>query len=133
VSVMPSPRFLTVEGSPTSKAWVGARSRLNQQRPATRATEILPVCRTRTRIARTCHATGPFSVIRPYGAPASVRARWTRLQAPDSGRLHRVTDGFKDRPDTTFGTVNADVLAHFGPGFQRIDFVEVILSSSWPE
>jgi hypothetical protein len=62
-----------------------------------------------------------------------VRARWTRLQAPDSGRLHRVTDGFKDRPDTTFGTVNADVLAHFGPGFQRIDFVEVIQSNSWPE
>jgi hypothetical protein len=30
--------------------------------------------------------------------------------------------------------VNADVLAaHFVPGFQRIDFVEVILNSSWPE
>jgi hypothetical protein len=29
--------------------------------------------------------------------------------------------------------VNADVLAHFVPGFQRIDFVEVIVNSSWPE
>jgi hypothetical protein len=47
--------------------------------------------------------------------------------------LEAFTDGFKDRPDTTFGTVNADVLAHFVPGFQRIDFVEVILNSSWPE
>ena len=53
-----------------------------------------------------------------------------RLQAPDSEAF---ADGFKDRPDTTFGTVNADVLAHFVPGFQRIDFVEVILNSSWPE
>ena len=29
-------------------------------------------------------------------------------------------------PDTTFGTVNADVLEHFVPGFRRTDFVEVI-------
>ncbi|HEY1821440.1 MAG TPA: hypothetical protein VGG83_16060 [Trebonia sp.] len=43
------------------------------------------------------------------------------------------TNGFKDRPDTTFGTVNADVLEHFSPGFRRTDFVEVIQSSAWPE
>lgn len=41
--------------------------------------------------------------------------------------------GFKDRPDTTFGTVNADVLAHFEPGFVRTDFVNVIQSNAWPE
>jgi hypothetical protein len=29
--------------------------------------------------------------------------------------------------------VNADVLAHFVPGFQRTDFVEVIRNNSWPE
>ncbi|MFI9726010.1 HD domain-containing protein [Streptomyces sp. NPDC052092] len=47
--------------------------------------------------------------------------------------LQAFTDGFKHRPDTTFGTVNADVLEHFVPGFRRTDFVEVIQNSAWPE
>jgi hypothetical protein len=29
--------------------------------------------------------------------------------------------------------VNADVLAHFAPGFTRTDFVEVIQGNAWPE
>ncbi|APR74657.1 Hypothetical protein A7982_00003 [Minicystis rosea] len=41
--------------------------------------------------------------------------------------------GMKDRPDTTFGTMNDDVLAHFDPTFERKDFVDIILSSAWPE
>ncbi len=40
-------------------------------------------------------------------------------------------DGMKHRPESTFGTVNDDVLAHFDPGFQRTDFCRVILQSSW--
>lgn len=54
---------------------------------------------------------------------------------PDFKRqiLQAFTDGFSDRPDTTFGTVNADVLEHFVPGFHRIDFVDVIQNSAWPE
>ncbi|MEV8452450.1 HD domain-containing protein [Streptomyces sp. NPDC052095] len=47
--------------------------------------------------------------------------------------LTAFTDGIKDRPDTTFGNVKADVLAHFVPGFSRGDFVEVIRHSDWPE
>jgi hypothetical protein len=47
--------------------------------------------------------------------------------------LQAFNDGFKDRPDTTFGTVNADVLEHFVPGFRRTDFVDVIMNSAWPE
>ncbi|MFG2679666.1 HD domain-containing protein [Streptomyces sp. NPDC048392] len=47
--------------------------------------------------------------------------------------LQAFTDGFRHRPDTTFGTVNADVLEHFVPGFRRTDFVEVIENSAWPE
>jgi HD domain len=43
------------------------------------------------------------------------------------------TEGFRDRPATTFGTVNADVLEHCVPGFRHIDFVEVIENSPWPE
>lgn len=47
--------------------------------------------------------------------------------------LAAFTDGIKNRPDSTFGTVKADVLEHFRPGFQRGDFVEVIKTSAWPE
>jgi hypothetical protein len=41
-------------------------------------------------------------------------------------------DGFKNRPETTNGTVNSDVLEHFLPGFQRTTSVERILGSAWP-
>jgi hypothetical protein len=47
--------------------------------------------------------------------------------------LEAFTNGFRDRPDTTFGTVNADVLEHFSPGFVRTDFVNVINQNAWPE
>jgi hypothetical protein len=39
----------------------------------------------------------------------------------------------KNRPSSTFGTMNDDVLAHFVPGFVRADFVDIIMSSEWPE
>ncbi len=39
--------------------------------------------------------------------------------------------GMKHRPESTFGTVNDDVLAFKDPGFQRTDFCRVILSSAW--
>lgn len=47
--------------------------------------------------------------------------------------LRAFYDGMKDRPDTTFGTMNDDVLAHFSPGFTRADFVDIITGSAWPE
>jgi hypothetical protein len=47
--------------------------------------------------------------------------------------LRAFTDGMKHRPRSTFGTVNADVLEHFDDSFVRDDFVEIILSNSWPE
>ncbi|MGW5714772.1 HD domain-containing protein [Amycolatopsis sp. NPDC003865] len=40
-------------------------------------------------------------------------------------------EGQKDRPDTTNGTVNADVLEHFLPGFRRTTTVERVLGSAW--
>ncbi|WP_394613616.1 HD domain-containing protein [Lentzea sp. JNUCC 0626] len=42
-------------------------------------------------------------------------------------------DGMAHRPDTTYGTMNDDVLAHFDPSFQRKDFVDIITKSAWPE
>ncbi|TDK23935.1 HD domain-containing protein [Arthrobacter crusticola] len=47
--------------------------------------------------------------------------------------LEAFRDGFKDRPNSTFGTVNADVLEYFFKGYSRMNFVEVIKGSSWPE
>ncbi|MEV7075788.1 HD domain-containing protein [Streptomyces sp. NPDC093990] len=47
--------------------------------------------------------------------------------------LQAFYDGMADRPDTTFGTMNDDVLAHFDPGFERKDFVTVIRTNAWPE
>jgi len=47
--------------------------------------------------------------------------------------LRAFTDGMEHRPRSTFGTVNADVLQHFDDSFVRDDFVEIILSNSWPE
>ncbi len=41
-------------------------------------------------------------------------------------------DGFKNRPETTIGTVNSDVVEHFIPGFQRTTTVERIIGSAWP-
>jgi hypothetical protein len=41
-------------------------------------------------------------------------------------------DGFKNRPETTVGTVNSDVLEHFLPNFRRTTTVERIISSAWP-
>jgi HD superfamily phosphodiesterase len=41
-------------------------------------------------------------------------------------------EGLKHRPDTTYGTINADVLEHFVPGFRRTSMVERITASAWP-
>jgi hypothetical protein len=47
--------------------------------------------------------------------------------------LATFAQGFKDRPDTTFGAITADVLSHFSPGFKRKDFVEVVQNNAWTE
>jgi hypothetical protein len=54
---------------------------------------------------------------------------------PDFKRriLQAFTDGNRHRPHSTFGNVNADVLARFDPSFVRDDFVDVILDNGWPE
>jgi HD superfamily phosphodiesterase len=47
--------------------------------------------------------------------------------------LQAFNDGMKYRPDSTFGTMNADVLQHFDDSFVRGDFVQIIRNNSWPE
>ena len=41
-------------------------------------------------------------------------------------------DGFHHKPETTFGTVNADVLADKNPSFRPENFCRVIRASAWP-
>jgi len=54
---------------------------------------------------------------------------------PDFKRqiLHAFYEGMADRPDTTFGTMNDDVLAHFDFRFKRQNFVDIIQKNAWPE
>ncbi|MFJ8044239.1 HD domain-containing protein [Kitasatospora sp. NPDC096147] len=47
--------------------------------------------------------------------------------------LAAFNEGIAPRPETTFGNIKADVLAHYDADFVRPDFVEVILKSDWPE
>lgn len=42
-------------------------------------------------------------------------------------------NGMKHRPETTFGTMNDDILAHFDPTFRRGNLVDAILNSPWPD
>jgi hypothetical protein len=45
--------------------------------------------------------------------------------------LHTFVEGLKNRPETTNGTVNSDILEHFVPGFRRTTTVERIVGSPW--
>jgi len=67
--------------------------------------------------------------------PDALEAVTAAHPRPDFKRriLQAFTDGMKHRPETTFGTVNADVLEHFDPSFVRDGFVDIILKNSWPE
>jgi hypothetical protein len=64
------------------------------------------------------------------------RAEITALHPrPDFKRsiLAAFTEGIAPKPETTFGNVKADVLERFVPGYQRANFVDIILNSDWPE
>jgi hypothetical protein len=45
--------------------------------------------------------------------------------------LRAFYEGIKNKPETTFGNVKADVLADKDPAFQRINFCSVIRHSPW--
>lgn len=68
-------------------------------------------------------------------SPESLDAVTAAHPRPDFKNriLAAFNNGMKHRPDSTFGTMNDDVLAHFDPTFVRQDFVDLILGNSWPE
>src|ERR1700733_2723728 len=68
-------------------------------------------------------------------APEALAAVTAAHPRPDFKNriLAAFTDGMKHRPQTTYGTMNADVLERFDPTFARDNMVEHILNSTWPE
>src|SRR6201987_1213282 len=46
--------------------------------------------------------------------------------------IRAFSDGFHHKPETTFGTVNADVLADKDPSFLPENFCRAIRASAWP-
>jgi HD domain len=47
--------------------------------------------------------------------------------------LTAIAEGVKDRPETLLGTIAADMLAHYSPEFERVDFVDIVRNNAWPE
>ena len=71
-----------------------------------------------------------------YDISDAERAEITALHPrPDFKRriLQAFAEGFGPRPESTFGTVNADVLERNVAGFERANFVDIIENSPWPE
>ncbi|MGY6161307.1 phosphohydrolase [Paraburkholderia strydomiana] len=46
--------------------------------------------------------------------------------------LEEYARGMEHRPQTTFGTVNADVLDRWDPNYRRLNFCGLVLGSEWP-
>jgi hypothetical protein len=123
-------RFLSahgITGEPADRVWASIALHTTQEIPLHMSAEIALVNR----------GVGLDVVGIGYDAVsdeqrAAVVAAHPR---PDfkNGILAAFTEGIKDRPETTFGNIKADVLAHFVPGFVRGDFVERIKNSNWPE
>ncbi|HEU4551659.1 MAG TPA: HD domain-containing protein [Chitinophaga sp.] len=68
--------------------------------------------------------------------PANYREEITR-QFPRNGFKKQIIpaffDGFKHKPHTTYGSINADICACMIPGYQRKDFCDAIRQSPWQE
>jgi hypothetical protein len=82
------------------------------------------------------HRTASYEVRQDHAnSPRSVLAIVAAHPRPDFKRriLNAFTEGIEHRPHTTSGNIKADVLERFVPGFQRLNFVEIIENSHWPE
>jgi HD superfamily phosphodiesterase len=62
---------------------------------------------------------------------ASVVQAFPRTPHFKEDIIQAFNEGFRHKPDTTFGTVNDDVLADKDPHFQRANFCSVIRASQW--
>jgi hypothetical protein len=67
----------------------------------------------------------------PAAQREAVVTAYPRSQHFKEDIIQAFYDGIKDKPDTTFGNVKADVLADKDPHFHRGDFCAVIRRSRW--
>jgi hypothetical protein len=67
------------------------------------------------------------------GQRHSVVEAYPREPSFEEDLIETFYDGVKHRPDTTYGTVNADILAAKDPNFRRTDMCSRILHSRWRE
>jgi hypothetical protein len=64
---------------------------------------------------------------------AAVVAAYPRGNHFKEEIIKAFNEGFKHKPETTFGTVNDDVLVLHNPSFKRTNFCSIILNSAWKE
>jgi HD domain len=62
---------------------------------------------------------------------AEIVAAYPRGDSFKKNIIRAFYDGMKHRPESTFGTVNDDVLACCDTKFKRVDFCSLILQSPW--
>jgi HD domain len=67
----------------------------------------------------------------PVAQREAVVAAYPRTPQFEEDIIQAFCDGMKHRPETTFGTINADVLADKDPNFHRGDLCSVIRGSRW--
>ena len=65
------------------------------------------------------------------GQREAVVAAYPRTPQFEDDIIQAMYDGIKHKPDTTYGTVNADVMADKDPRFVRGDFCRVVRASRW--
>jgi hypothetical protein len=68
-------------------------------------------------------------------SPEVIDAVTAAHPRPDFKRriLAAFHDGMTHRPQTTYGTMNADILRRFDPTFEPRDVVDAIYNGPWPE
>jgi hypothetical protein len=67
----------------------------------------------------------------PAAERNAVVGAYPRARSFEEDLIQAFYDGIKDKPETTFGNVNADVLADKDPHFHRGDYCSVIRGSRW--
>jgi len=70
-------------------------------------------------------------VLSPAAQRDAVIGAYPRAPSFEEDLIQAFYDGIKDKPDTTFGNVNADVLADKDPHFHRGNYCSVIRASRW--
>jgi hypothetical protein len=116
-----------VDGADADKVWLGIALHTTPGVPEFRAPE--------TALVTAGVETDVLGIGRDDLAAGDLEAVVAAHPRPDFKQqiLAAFNEGMKHRPQTTFGTCNADVLERFDPTFARDNFVDNILGNTWPE